>query len=451
MTHITQLKRLGLFDAKVPRYTSYPSAPHFNDRVDGHVFSSWISSLPTGTSISLYVHIPFCRRLCWFCACRTQGIQNDNPITGYIARIEAELAHVVKYLPQGTTLTHLHWGGGTPTILSPDHITRLATSIQTSVPFAPNYTFSVEIDPNELDAPRVNALVRAGMNRASIGVQDFDPEIQSAIGRPQGFGDTKIAIDLLREHGISSINADIVYGLPKQNKRRLTDTVQKLVSLTPERIALYGYAHVPWMARRQNLIDADTLPSPTDRLELFNTAQNLLNWDGYTSVGIDHFALPDDSMSKAVTTRTLRRNFQGYTVDPAVALIGLGASAISQFPQGYAQNASATSKYSAAIDTNSFAIARGHEFSPDDKMRAAIIESLMCNFDVRIDEMVSAHAVTRHDLYQMFARVNQKFEYILDVSESGLSIPHAARPLTRMIAREFDAYQLSTMGHSSAI
>jgi oxygen-independent coproporphyrinogen-3 oxidase len=289
------------------------------------------------------------------------------------------------------------------------------------------------------------------MNRASIGVQDFDPEIQSTIGRPQGFGDTKIAIDLLREHGISSINADIVYGLPKQNKRRLTDTVQKLVSLTPERIALYGYAHVPWMARRQNLIDADTLPSPTDRLELFNTAQNLLNWDGYTSVGIDHFALPDDSMSKAVTTRALRRNFQGYTVDPAVALIGLGASAISQFPQGYAQNASATSKYSAAIDANSFAIARGHEFSPDDKMRAAIIESLMCNFDVRIDEMVSAHAVTRHDLYQMFARVNQKFEYILDVSESGLSIPHAARPLTRMIAREFDAYQLSTMGHSSAI
>jgi len=205
------------------------------------------------------------------------------------------------------------------------------------------------------------------------------------------------------------------------------------------------------MARRQNLIDADTLPSPTDRLELFNTAQNLLNWDGYTSVGIDHFALPDDSMSEAVTTRTLRRNFQGYTVDPAVALIGLGASAISQFPQGYAQNASATSKYSAAIDTNSFAIARGHEFSPDDKMRAAIIESLMCNFDVRIDEMVSSHAVTRHDLYQMFARVNQKFEYILDVSESGLSIPPAARPLTRMIAREFDAYQLSTMGHSSAI
>lgn len=451
MTDIKQLTRLGLFNAKVPRYTSYPTAPHFDAGVTSTLFAQWVRAIPVGSEISLYLHIPFCRRLCWFCACRTQGVQSDDPIMTYVQRLENEITLLAKTLPKDVTIANLHWGGGTPTILRPELITRLAQAITTHIPFSQDYAFSVEIDPNEIDAERMQALVASGMNRASLGIQDFDPGIQAAIGRQQGFDETKAAFDMLRAHGIESINADLVYGLPNQTKSRLTDTVQKLMSLSPDRVALYGYAHVPWMARRQNLIDADSLPSPTDRLELFETAQNLLNWDGYQTIGIDHFALPHDSMSQATQNRSLKRNFQGYAVDPSEVLIGLGASSISQFPQGYSQNASATSHYATAIDAGQFATARGHVFSADDKMRAAIIESLMCHFDVRTDEILANHAITKAELYAKFAEVNQRFEYLLEVTDQGLFIPPSVRSLTRMIAREFDAYDLSKAGHSSAI
>ena len=451
MKQITQLNRLGLFDAKVPRYTSYPTAPHFNTGVGPDDFAHWIQAIPQGDRISLYVHIPFCRRLCWFCACRTQGVQSDDPILKYIERLEKELQLLARHLPKGVTLSQLHWGGGTPTILSPDAITRLARAITQVTPFSDDYNFSVEIDPNEIDTARVSALVAAGMNRASLGVQDFDQDIQQAIGRPQAFEDTKLAFDMLRDHGITSINADLVYGLPHQTPQKLTNTVQKLMAMLPDRIALYGYAHVPWMARRQNLIDSDSLPSAQHRLTLFETARDLLKWDNYQDIGIDHFALPHDSMSSAARTRTLKRNFQGYTVDPANVLIGLGASSISKFPQGFAQNAGATSQYAQAIEADTFATSRGHAMTSDDKMRAQIIESIMCHFDVRTAEILDNYDISRAQLYALFGQVNQHFEFMLDVTDQGLFIPEQARPLTRMIAQKFDAYDPNAAKHSSAI
>jgi len=451
MTQIKQLNRLGLFDAKAPRYTSYPTAPHFNTGVGPDDFANWIQAIPQGDRISLYVHIPFCRRLCWFCACRTQGVQTDDPILNYIERLEKELQLLAQHLPQGVTLSQLHWGGGTPTILSPNAITRLAQTIAQVAPFSPDYSFSVEIDPNEIDAARVSALVAAGMNRASLGIQDFDPEIQQAIGRPQGFEDTKRAFDMLRDHGITSINADLVYGLPHQTPQKLTNTVQKLMAMLPDRIALYGYAHVPWMARRQNLIDSDSLPSAQQRLKLFETARDLLKWDNYQDIGIDHFALPHDSMSTAANNRTLKRNFQGYTVDPADVLIGLGASSISKFPQGFAQNAGATSHYAQAIEAGQFATSRGHAMTSDDKMRAKIIESIMCHFNVQTAEILDNFDISRAQIYALFGQINQHFEFMLDVTDQGLFIPEWARPLTRMIAQKFDAYDPNAAKHSSAI
>jgi oxygen-independent coproporphyrinogen-3 oxidase len=451
MTNFKQLDRLGLFNAKVPRYTSYPTAPHFDAGVWDTFFKLWLSEIPADGEISLYLHIPFCRRLCWFCACRTQGVQSETPFVAYVRRLKSEIAHLSEHLPKGVRIANLHWGGGTPTILSPELLTSLAQQIAKMAPFSDQYNFSVEIDPNEIDLDRVIALTNAGMNRASLGIQDFDETIQSAIGRPQGFMETKAAFDLLRSHGIKSINADLVYGLPNQTPERLKATTQKLMSLAPDRIALYGYAHVPWMARRQNLIDADTLPSPIQRLELFNRASELLRWDGCETIGIDHFALPHDSMCKAMKDRNLKRNFQGYSVDTSDVLIGLRASSISSFPQGYAQNASATSQYSAAIDKGHFATSRGHVFDKNDRVRADIIYSLMCNFDVHTHEILNKHDITRNELLSLFMQVNQKFEYLLHVSDQGLFIPKNARPLTRMIAREFDSYELSKAGHSSAI
>lgn len=256
---------------------------------------------------------------------------------------------------------------------------------------------------------------------------------------------------MIRERGVASLNADILYGLPYQDNRRISESVQKLLSLGPDRVALYGYAHVPWMARRQTMIPSDHLPTPQERLALFETARQLFVADGYDEIGIDHFALPSDGLSKALKAGKLRRNFQGYTDDLAEALVGMGASSISRFPQGYAQNASATSKHTGAIREGKFSTARGHVFSADDMMRARLIEALMCDFKVSTDELVRDYGAKPTELATMFAECAAKFEDMVRVTTSGLEIPEKGRPLTRMIARHFDAYDLSKAGHSSAI
>ncbi len=446
-----QLGKLGLFDAKVPRYTSYPTAPHFSDAVGAGDFTNWISAIQPGAQISLYIHVPFCRRLCWFCACRTQGTQSDRPVAAYLETLKTELALLATHLPDGVTLSRLHWGGGTPTLLNADMMHDLAGTIKEVVPFAANTEFSVEIDPNEIDGPRLDALAAAGMNRASIGVQDFDVEIQKCIGRAQSFEITRDAIDQIRARGVSSLNADILFGLPHQTNARISTSVQKLLSLSPDRVALYGYAHVPWMAKRQQLIPSDALPTPEERLELYETARKLFLWDKYAEIGIDHFATQDDGLTIAQNTGRLRRNFQGYTDDMAEVLIGIGASSISRFPQGYAQNNAATGAHTKAIRSGCFSTARGHVFSGDDKLRSRLIEGLMCDFRIDVAEICGRFDIDRNTLMDMLGKTDQAFSGLLDLSENGLSIPMAIRPLTRIIARSLDAYDLSKAGHSPAI
>lgn len=447
----SQLTRLGLFDARVPRYTSYPTAPHFGQGVSPSLFASWIEAIPEGESISLYLHVPFCRRLCWFCACRTQGTSTDEPVRAYVETLIDEIALLRRHLPRGVRLSRLHWGGGTPTLLAPDLIRRLAGAVFDAVPLAEDAEFSVEIDPDEVDAARLDALAAAGMNRASIGVQDFDPEIQRTIGRIQPYDLTRDVAAMIRDRGVHSLNADILYGLPHQTQARITDSVQKLLSLSPDRVALYGYAHVPWMSRRQQMIPSDAIPTPQERLRLFETAARLFEWDGYQAIGIDHFARPDDRMAQAQRSGHLRRNFQGYTDDTAPILVGLGASSISRFPQGYAQNAPATADYTRRVREGSFTTHRGHVFTADDRLRGRIIEALMCDFHVSRAELLADHAITPAALDALFARAADQFGDMVSITDQGLSIPPAARPLTRMIARCFDAYDQSKAQHSAAI
>ncbi|MEX0327586.1 MAG: oxygen-independent coproporphyrinogen III oxidase [Ruegeria sp.] len=446
-----QLAQLGLFDAKVPRYTSYPTAPHFSNDVGSDVFGDWISGIAPGSAVSLYVHVPFCRKLCWFCACRTQGTQTDNPVVAYVDVLKAELDLLADRLPEGVTLSRLHWGGGTPTLLNPQLMRDLATRIFETVPLGCDAEFSVEIDPNEVDEARLDVLAEAGMNRASIGVQDFDSDIQKTIGRIQSYDTTRDAVEMIRARGIASLNADILYGLPHQTRSRMTESVQKLLSLSPDRVALYGYAHVPWMAKRQQMIPSDVLPTPEQRLTLFETARRLFMWDNYAEIGIDHFATQDDGLTHAQRTGRLKRNFQGYTDDQAPVLIGLGASSISRFPQGYAQNAPATSAHTKAIRDGHFSTARGHLFKDQDILNARLIEALMCDFRISSAEILRDHAISSSDLRRMFDAANLAFDGLLHVSDDGLFIPPEARALTRMIARSFDAYDLSKAGHSSAI
>ena len=451
MTLDTQLMRLGLFDARVPRYTSYPTAPHFASGVGAGDFTAWIEAIPEGAQVSLYLHVPFCRRLCWFCACRTQGTTSDDPVIAYAQTLHAEIALLARHLPRGVTLSRLHWGGGTPTMLPPDEMRRLADAVFSVVPMAEGGEFSVEIDPNEVDDARLDALASAGMNRASIGVQDFDPEIQKAIGREQSYELTRTIAEKIRARGVRSLNADILYGLPHQTSVRIAESVQKLLTLSPDRVALYGYAHVPWMSRRQQMLPSDALPTPQERLELFETARKLFLWDDYDEIGIDHFAKPDDGLAVAQKAGQLRRNFQGYTDDTAVALIGLGASSISRFPQGFAQNASATAAHTKAIREGRFSTHKGHAFAGEDLLRARIIEALMCDFRVDRAELVRDFGVTPSQVDALFQAAASGFEDMVQVKGGVLSIPEKGRPLTRMVARAFDAYDQSKAQHSAAI
>lgn len=451
MEQESQLTRLGLFDARVPRYTSYPTAPHFKPTVGPADFTRWVQAIPAGAAISLYMHVPFCRRLCWFCACRTQGTQSDAPVRAYADVLLQELELLKASLAPGVTLSRLHWGGGTPTLMPPDMMRRVAGAVFDAFPLAPGAEFSVEIDPNEIDEARMDALAEAGLTRASIGVQDFDPDIQATIGRDQSFEVTAEAVRMIRARGIDSVNADILYGLPHQTPHRIADSIQKLMALSPDRIALYGYAHVPWMAKRQVMIPDAALPDPQARLRLFEVARDLLVADGYEEIGIDHFARPGDGLATAQKAGLLRRNFQGYTDDLATALIGMGASSISRFPQGYAQNAPATGAHVKAIREGRFSTTRGHAFTPEDVWRARMIEALMCDFEIRADEFIADHGFTPATLAALFAPVKAQFGDMVTVSADGLAIPERGRPLTRMIARMFDGYEMEAKGHSPAI
>lgn len=440
MEHIEKLGPLGLFDARVPRYTSYPTAPVFSKETDDAAQTVWLEALDPTAPVSVYVHIPFCERLCWFCACRTQGTTTLSPVESYLKTVEAELRLLAETLPAGIRMGRLHWGGGTPTILLPDMIHQLAQAIKAVIPPADAFEFSVEIDPTMVDEAKIAALAAEGMNRASIGIQDFSPDVQAAIGRAQPYEATAACVNMLRKAGIKSLNADLVYGLPHQNLAKITETVRQVLTLAPDRIALFGYAHVPHMAKRQKLIDEAVLPDDRMRYRLAESAAAQFNDAGFQTIGIDHFAKPDDSLSQAVNGSTLRRNFQGYTTDTCPTLIGIGASSISRFAQGYMQNASATAAYIQRIDAGRLAGFRGHAMTDDDQLRARAIEMLMCDFRIDRAALRDAFGAEEAALTPIHRAVAQRFGDYVSVTNDAVTIAADGKPLMRMIAQAYDAY-----------
>jgi oxygen-independent coproporphyrinogen-3 oxidase len=451
MTSIDNLRRMGVLDARVPRYTSYPPANHFAASVTPDVVAGWLSEVRPGSAVSLYLHIPYCRRLCWFCACRTQGTSTDRPLVPYLDLLRQELDIVSRLLPKDISLGQIHLGGGTPTLLPPNMIAELGAELRAFRPWTDDIEVSVEIDPTEVDAPRIAALRDIGMTRASIGVQDFDPEVQAAIGRTQGFEQTRDVVAMLREAGVRSLNMDILYGLPHQTRMRMVDSVRKIISLNPDRVALYGYAHVPWMAKRQVMIPTEALPDSVSRYDLFEAARKLFLWDGYVDVGIDHFARPEDSLATAAASGQLRRNFQGYTVDPSEVLIGIGASAISRYPQGFAQNISTSSRYAGAIQVGGLATERGHAMSKDDDLRAALIEDVMCRFEVNTAAVASRFNVPVARLEAMIGPIAAQFAGEVDYDGNVLRLGSSARHIARMVAQALDAYAMPEGRHSRAL
>ena len=450
MEHIQRLRALGLFDARVPRYTSYPTAAVFTPLAGADFQEEALRGLDPDVPVSVYVHIPFCERLCWFCACHTQGTRTLGPVDAYIETLEAELDLMRRTVPEGLRMGRLHWGGGTPTILPPPLIHRLARAIRRVFPPHDDFEFSVEIDPTMVDRAKIDALAAEGMTRASIGIQDFDPEVQAAIGRLQPFDVTRACVQDLRAAGITSLNTDLVYGLPYQTPERITDTIAKVRSFAPDRVALFGYAHVPWVSKRQKLIDEVTLPDDMARYNLASLAATQFAEAGLTAIGIDHFARPGDALETAHKTGHLRRNFQGYTADTCQTLIGLGASSISRFPAGYVQNAPATAAYIRRIAEGGFAGSRGYALTEEDRLRARAIELLMCEFALDLDALQVECGPRARALADIQTRIANRYEGFVRLDGQRLEIAREGRPLTRMIAAEFDQHVPDRMTYSRA-
>ncbi|MDO6728786.1 oxygen-independent coproporphyrinogen III oxidase [Marinovum sp. 2_MG-2023] len=446
-----QLRKHGLFDARVPRYTSYPPANHFRPGEGHRHQSDWLNAVPAGSEISVYIHIPFCKRLCFFCACRTQGTKTLRPVDAYVEVLRREIANVRKFLPSGVKMARLHLGGGTPTILSPATMALLLDEVFAAFAPTTDIEFSVEIDPTEAAPELLATLVDFGLNRASIGVQDFAADVQDAIGRHQSFEQTERVIQQLRGLGVDNINLDLLYGLPHQTSDSFAATLQQVLSLCPDRLAIYGYAHVPWMSKRQVMIDAASLPDTYARFDLAKLAQQAFVSAGYDEIGIDHFALPSDGLAIAARAGRLRRNFQGYTDDTTPTLVGLGASAISRFPQGYSQNAAATSAYLDRIANSGLAGHNGYEMQPQDILTARVIEDLMCCFGFRETRLLADFPEEREAIHATGIALMRQFPDAFFIAKGGLQIREDFKPLVRVIASRVDGFLAQTLAHASAI
>ncbi|WP_179379344.1 oxygen-independent coproporphyrinogen III oxidase [Jannaschia marina] len=446
MTQVDPKLTARALAARAPRYTSYPPATQFSRIVGESEARTWLGRLPN-EPISLYVHVPFCRRLCWFCACRTQGSKTDAPLFPYIDILMREVNLVADAIGRPRRVSHMHLGGGTPTMLPPDLLAQLMARLDARFPRAEGAEMSVEIDPTEIDDARLDAFAAAGMTRASLGVQDFEPEVQAAIGRPQSIAQTRAVVDGARARGVGSLNIDLLYGLPHQTSESLARTLDIVLEMAPDRLALYGYAHVPWASKRQVMIQEDTLPTPVERLDLAARAAATLQEAGYVAVGIDHFARPDDPMARAAAAGVLHRNFQGYTTDASPTLVGLGASSISRLPHGYVQNAAHTAAWAARIADGRLAAARGHRFSADDLLRGAMIERLLC--DLAVDPAEFSRPERVRGL--LGAAVAPWRAAIDELPGGAIRLPRENAYLARMIAMEIDAYIADEGRHSLAV
>lgn len=427
---------LALAERNVPRYTSYPTAPHFSNAVGPELYGEWLGQLPRDARLSLYIHVPFCTELCLYCGCHTKAVRRREPIDAYAGRLVEEIA--LLDVVAGRKLTHLHWGGGTPSILGPVWLETIAAKLASRFDVSGLKEHAIELDPRRIDRALVRSLAATGVNRASLGVQDVSPEVQHAIGRVQPFELVERAAVWLREAGIANLNIDLMYGLPHQSVREVARSAELAASLNPQRLALFGYAHVPWFKTHQKLIDDASLPGLSERLEQAKVAGETLVGLGYEAVGLDHFALPSDELGVAARERRLRRNFQGYTTDSADALIGLGASAIGRLPQGFAQNAPDLAGYSRAVAAGRFPIVKGLTLTDDDRLRGDIIERLMCDLELDLDTFGGGGAAGFAGELKALAPLAE--QGLLRIDGGKVTITASGRPYVRIAAAVFDTY-----------
>ncbi len=447
-------KRILDYDQQVPRYTSYPTAPHFKEGFSSAGYKNWLSTLSGNEKVSLYLHVPFCANMCWYCGCHTKISKRYEPAREYVALLKREMVLLSAHLAERLKIHHLHFGGGSPTFIRADDFERLMAALRAQFSFATEAELAIEVDPRTLSLDHIKMYAKTGVTRVSLGVQDVNEKVLEAVNRTQDFALSYNAVQAFRERGIKRINVDLMYGLPHQTLETMRTTIEKTLTLNPDRISLFGYAHVPWMKKHMALIDEKVLPDKSLRYDLFESAAKMLQQAGYAAIGIDHFVRADDPMAAAAKKGKLQRNFQGYTTDTADVLLGLGVSSIGKLPQGYVQNFRGMAPYKEALLNGLLPVEKNCSISSEDVLRSTVIERLMCDFEADIPHICKKYGYHSHYLSKETESLRPlEKEGFLTIKNNGkVTINKEARQMVRVACAAFDLYfQEIKKRHATAI
>jgi len=434
---------LKKYDRPGPRYTSYPTVPEWSSNFGPDDYRQVLAATSkTDSGLSLYFHLPFCRARCLYCGCTTVVTSNAGRVDKYLTRLETEMNLVTQVLGRHKRVIQLHWGGGTPTHLSADQIRRLHGSIAGHFSIVPEAEIAIEVDPRVTTDEQLQLLRELGFNRISLGVQDLTPQVQAAIGRNQTAEQTIALFKRCRELGFGGINIDLIYGLPYQTVDNFASTIDEVITLGADRVAVYSFAYLPEIRPHQKRILPEWLPLADTKYELFSAAVERFLGAGYVQIGMDHFALPQDEMAQALARGRLHRNFMGYTVRPASESIGFGMSAISEFPGAFAQNLSTLETYAKAIDAGQPATFRGWRLSDDDRIRQRAILSLMCNFILEFAALDRAFKIDSKTYFALELAALKPFiaDGLVMVTDAGVTVLRCGKVFVRNVAMIFDAY-----------
>jgi len=436
-------KKFEKYSKPGPRYTSYPTAPEFSESFTKEDLSQKFKNQSDNRPISLYIHIPFCRSACYFCGCNVIFTSKEDKKVRYVEYLKKELKILAKHLNTSRLVTQMHFGGGTPTFLSADQMDEVLNAIKETFPnFSDDAEISCEVDPRFFTKEHMDVLKKHGTNRLSFGVQDLQDEVQKTIHRIQPFEETKAVVDIARAAGINSINIDLIYGLPLQTRASFKNTIEQIITLNPDRLAVFNYAHVPWMVKTQRKFDETTFASASTKLEILQDTIEFFTNNGYNMVGMDHFAKPDDELFQAIKKGELHRNFQGYTTKGGADLVGIGVTSIGDGVDYYAQNFKDLATYEKAIDNGELPVFKGYKLNDDDILRQYVIMELMANFALDMKKVEEKFNINFKEYFSdaLAALVEFQEAELLEVSESKIEVNQTGAMLIRNICMPFDAY-----------
>jgi oxygen-independent coproporphyrinogen-3 oxidase len=433
------------YDSFGPRYTSYPTADRFTETFASEQFVNSLFARAAGATtqpLSLYLHLPFCDTICYYCACNKVITRDHGRSEKYIRYLAKEVGMVCGLVDAASPVTQLHWGGGTPTFLAAHEMMMLWRVLRDNFAFAPNAECSIEIDPRKVDAETIALLAELGFNRMSLGVQDFDPEVQKAVNRIQSEAETRTVLDAARANGFRSVNVDLIYGLPRQTVTGFDATLDKTIDAAPDRISLYSYAHVQHLFKPQRRINEAELPSPDVKLAILELAIEKLTGAGYVYIGMDHFARPDDELAVAQRDGKLQRNFQGYSTQADCDLLAFGISAIGRVGATYSQNLRTLDSYYERLDADALPCFRGWQLSADDLLRRKVIQALMCQFSVSFKSVEDASAIAFREYFatELEALKPLAEDGLIEVTSDAITVTPRGRLLVRSVAMVFDRY-----------